>query len=446
MKKKRKIAIILDNINRDIDGVCLVAKNLTDKGHSVYIVPYNLMQFELYLNNYDFILFNFLRKYNINLIKEITSSGIPVGISDTEGGVFSDISIMFANWPDQVNSIKNLNYFFWGREIHDYAINNNLINKEKAFITGCPRFDVYADYGKKYKTKIKYLIENYILFNTNFPLISPRFNTNEKEINQLTESGNHNHKLLKLIDIQKEERDAIIDLIKYLIKNTNKNIVIRPHPFEDCKYYEDTFKNMEKVIINKNGTVKNIIENSLIVIQRGCSTGFEARLLGKKSLSPDWEPFKNITLVDEGNIFIKSKEEILNFIEEKTVSENKLDSKTLSHVDKYFYKLDGNSSLRVAQRIDEAIDREKQSKIIKIYKLKIIIKKFINQILGFSNISYLGIYKLESKKWMNSDKYFNMNTIINKFNELGMDIQVIENEKPNFGFKNYTIKIEKQSK
>ncbi len=176
MKIKKSIAIILDNINRDIDGVCLIAKNLTDQGHLVHIVPYNLMQFELYLINIDFVLFNFLRKYNINLIQEITSSGIPVGISDTEGGVFTDISIMFENWPDQVKSIKNLNYFFWGKEIQDYAINNKLLNKEDSFITGCPRFDVYANYGKKYPTKMKYPLENYILVNTNFPLESQNYN------------------------------------------------------------------------------------------------------------------------------------------------------------------------------------------------------------------------------------------------------------------------------
>ena len=417
----KNIALVLDNKSRDIDGVALISKYLMDFGYTVSIVPFNLMQFELYLNKFDFILFNFIRNYNINLILDIASSNIPVGICDTEGGVFSNIKIFYDQLPANIIKIDNLHYFFWGPVLANYAKENNILRSDQIYITGCPRYDVYSDFGRKYG-KVSLTEKGYILINTNFPLANPKFNTPQLEIEQAKVSLNQFNRIKSLRQDQIQERNAFVELVDFLLKNTEIDIVIRPHPFESSEFYELKYIFNNRIKINKKGTVKSIIQNSIAVIQRGCSTGLETRLLGKKSLSPNWPPFKNTTMVDEGNLFFNSKEEMLRYLI-KDVHKNyelNLGIETQKQIENFFYKNDGKSSLRVAELIDKIV-KKNQSKKYSKFIIKSYIKRIIFNAGIFDKFLFLKLYNNEIKKWHRSEKYFNINDIQRCLNYLGFN-------------------------
>jgi surface carbohydrate biosynthesis protein len=439
----KKIALILDNKNRDLDGICLMAKSLTDHGHEVTIIPYNLMQFELYLDHYDFVLFNFIRKYNLPLIQEITSANIPVGISDTEGGVFSNINNFFETWPENVDKIKNLHYFFWGNDLFHKALNNSYLKPKQAYVTGCPRFDVYADFGERYPSEKKYGNE-YILFNTNYPLAGPKFNTVQKELDQSKHLPSLYNRICIVREIQIKEREAIVDLIKYINLNIKIKIIIRPHPFEDAEYYAEAFADNKLIEVISEGSVKDVIKNSLLVVQRGCSTGFEARLLGKKSISPNWLPFKNMTLVDEGNIFFDKKEKLLKYISNFKHNENKsIDASTERQINSYFYKIDGYSSSRVAANINSILKKQAKHYLLSKLNIKVLIKSILFLFFGFTKISFLKIYSSEIDLWKNSDKYFTVQDLKTKCEKLGIALEISDsnNKIINTNFSRCSIKI-----
>ena len=422
----KKIALILDNKNRDLDGICLIAKCLTDAGYKIAVIPYNLMQFELYLQDFDFVLFNFIRNYNHSLVREITSANIPAGVSDTEGGVFVDIKSFFDTWPENVDKIKNFYYFFWGKELCEFALKNALLEPVQAYVTGCPRFDVYAKFGEKYASEI---LEDggYVLFNTNYPLASPKFNSVQKELTQSKISPSQYDRFCSYREIQLKERDAVVNLINYITQKVDIKIIVRPHPFEDGQFYEEAFAANRFVKVNSEGTVKDIIQNASLVVQRGCSTGFETRLLGKKSLSPNWMPFQHSTLVDEGNIFFENKDALLSYIINHTDDQHKsIDENTKQHIDKYFYKIDGNSSYRVASHIANIIRGSERQFFLKKFKIKSLIKRILYYFVGFSEVSFLRSYYREIDLWKKSGKYFNAQDIKEKCDHLGIALDINE--------------------
>ena len=72
-------------------------------------------------------------------------------------------------------------YFVWGKVQYNAIVNSKLIPSENIYITGTPRYDFCCEpWIKVYEHPNKN--QNYILVNTNFPLIFPKFQTFEKEI------------------------------------------------------------------------------------------------------------------------------------------------------------------------------------------------------------------------------------------------------------------------
>ncbi len=414
------VAIILDNKSRDLDGICFLINSLRNMGFKVFIVPQNLMQFELRLIKFDFIVFNFFRAYNANFIYEILNSGIHVGVSDTEGGIFSDLNNFFNTWPKNSMASKypNFHYFFWGPRLMDLAIKKNLVNKKTSYLVGSPRFDIYKNYGKEY---IKYTKKenSFILINTNYPFFNPKFNSGLKELERSISLYQNNIFYENLFETQKQEFNETIGLAKYLSKFSGFKVRIRPHPFENHVIYENIFANYDNVDIECKGSAFKSIKNSILVIQRGCSTGLESRLLGKLSISPDWPPYKHKTLVDQGNVFIKTKKELLDLLKQKKKSNYTkiypINSETKKNIRDFLYKIDGKASERISRIINNKTKFEKKS-ILSIFFIK---NFFVGFVFGLF-FNKQRIYLSERVKWKNSDKYFTCDDINENLSCLGL--------------------------
>ena len=414
------VAIILDNKSRDLDGICFLINSLRNRHFKVFIVPQNLMQFELRLLNFDFIVFNFYRAYNANFIHEILNSGIHVGVSDTEGGIFSDLNIFFNTWPSNSIALKhpNFHYFFWGPKLMNLAIKKNITNPKTSYLVGSPRFDIYKNYGKKYLKNIK-SEDNFILINTNYPFFNPKFNSGTKELRRSISLYHKKFFYKNLFETQKKEFNETILLAKYLAKFSDFKIKIRPHPFENYTIYKRIFSNHNNVDIECKGSAFQSIKKSILVIQRGCSTGLETRLLGKLSVSPDWAPYKHKTLVDQGNLFIKTKKELLILLKQKGKFNNAkifpINSETKKHIRDFLYKIDGKASERISKVIYNKVQHSKKS-ILSIFFIKSLFVKFIFSFLFRKQ----KIYLLEKKKWKNSDKYFSSSDLHENMFFLGL--------------------------
>ena len=81
----------MDNPNRDLPGLVLVANKLVKNGCQCYLVPSNLRDSEVFRLNPDFVLVNHIRSINDDFVSHLFQLNIKVGVLDTEGGVFAPI-------------------------------------------------------------------------------------------------------------------------------------------------------------------------------------------------------------------------------------------------------------------------------------------------------------------------------------------------------------------
>jgi hypothetical protein len=318
-------------------------------------------------------------------------------------------------------------YFVWGQVQYDAIVNSKLIPSDNVYITGTPRYDFCCDpWIKVYEHPNNH--QNYILVNTNFPLIFPKFQTFEQEIetfNNLT-----NFTMSEIIKISNEFHSNwsnIIESIFEISKNFNIDIIIRPHPFENELLYEKIFFGYNNVKIIKEGSVIPWLYYSNLLIHRDCSTAIEASFMNIKAISIEFPilyekhrqeiPRK----VSEKATDIK---ELINIIQNTIIKKRNFENKDLNnHIASNWYRaIDGNSSAIISNIILQNLVNNKTNFffvfniIFKSYKSKIkfFLKKFnlIDSRINKKTIHLSDVYKIVNKlnslseKNIDCSKYF----------------------------------------
>ena len=129
----KRVGIIIDNPLRDLEGLVLLAARLAMKDVEVYLIGMYEQDFDVIANNIDLVIFNYLRKNNMERFKRFKKKGIRVGVLDTEGAGEKD-DIAYANVISQTGLSKYLDFFCtWGSGQYEALLNRRLISKERLF-------------------------------------------------------------------------------------------------------------------------------------------------------------------------------------------------------------------------------------------------------------------------------------------------------------------------
>lgn len=236
----------------------------------------------------------------MNTLKKM---GFLITAQDEESGIlFDDFNHFVKRRFSNGKSFDFIDYFFcWG--IREPNILKKIFKKKTKFVNvGSPRIDLL---NKKYylnKNKSNFLqrydLKKYILLSSNisFPIGLRRipeayFFFMESDDDNLhfewKEDFFFNSNIQQLILLK-----HYIRLIRYLLKNQNKySVVIRPHPTERIEDWKNMIgidsKNLK--IIKKN-SLSEFIFFSEVLIQNGCTSSIESKILGKKTIT--FEPIK----------------------------------------------------------------------------------------------------------------------------------------------------------
>jgi hypothetical protein len=115
---------------------------------------------------------------------------------------------------------------------------------------------------------------------------------------------------------------AFISLIRFLSKNLDDyDIVLRPHPGTLKGDWEKIIGKDTNVKIISDGNISDFIINSELLIQKNCSSAFEATILGKKVITF----FPNLLIKDNEKLYdflnnlgviASSKEKVLELIKD----------------------------------------------------------------------------------------------------------------------------------
>ncbi len=291
------VALIVDNPYRDLPGLVLLAWRLAQSGIASYLVPMNMQVFEISALQPDFVLLNYLRANNQHFVQELHAIGVPVGVLDTEGGVFVSFDTYEKTLaPNSTVREKITCYCSWGTKLAHHLVQQGWYRDDQVTITGSPRFDFYHSRWRQAALATSPYADHYtqplILVNGNFPLVNPQFTTPEEEAHQLVEQFGFDAQYVQEWQAtQRQTLQELVDLTNRLAAQfPTVTFIYRPHPFEKLETYNELLIQRDNLYIVKAGTVDGWILRSSAVIQRSCSTAIEASLADVPALSPVWIP------------------------------------------------------------------------------------------------------------------------------------------------------------
>jgi surface carbohydrate biosynthesis protein len=202
----------------------------------------------------------------------------------------------------EARSIDTLDYFFaWGdRQANDVM---SIVERgpAKVVISGNPRFDLLRPQWRGiFGNAAAAIRERYgptILVNTKFALVNNIVRDITDYTDHLKAAGKINSAELESLwrryaRVQERVFPRFLDLLPILSREfPDHTIVVRPHPSENDEPWVRAAKSLSNVEAIYGGNVHEWIMAADAVIQNNCTTGIEAFLLDKPSIS--YRPFKD---------------------------------------------------------------------------------------------------------------------------------------------------------
>lgn len=356
------IGLVVDHPKRDLQGLVRVSFELLELGHQVCLIPMYTQAVDIPHADIDVLVVNYARPVNRSLIEDYVNQGIAVLVLDTEGGVFSENA---KNAPEYLAKFLAMTgydklltgYLCWGPEMSEALKRSTQIPVKNIRTTGCPRFDITH---RDFRHELQYRHNNFVLINTNFPLVNPLFSTGPvKERKSLLDNGFDAPFVDRMIVDQTKMLKSMCEIAEKLAKKfPTRQFVLRPHPFEDPIYYEQRLKKLPNLVVDSSGEVFDVLSRCLALLHVNCSTAVEALMFEKLPVSME---FLNtgtmqdyVHLPREVSFAVNSFSELFNAVEELETRKKEFhfQEKFETHAAKFFFKNDGLSSKRVAKAID----------------------------------------------------------------------------------------------
>lgn len=315
----KKVAIIVDNPRRDLEGLVLLSKKLAERGLKTFLVPMYTQPYEVPAISPDMVILNYARKSNFELIRSYKKAGMLIGILDTEGGVW-DSDKQFIDSIDTRTFPYIDFYCLWGEAQCEAFKKYTDFPRSKLFVTGCPRFDFYKDPLLKAMEYDYSSLKPFILIASSFALANPKFVSPGKEIENMVQCGYSRGVAETRMNDEIRCRKLLKDLVKIIAKKfSNLNFIIRAHPFEADTDYKVEFNNLKNIHVINNGVIGPWIRDAKIIIHFNSSIAIDARLMNKIPYSLDWISADSIRLMSgvsyNASAKLKSELELEQLIE-----------------------------------------------------------------------------------------------------------------------------------
>ena len=360
---KYSITILVDNNDRDLLGLCLLAAELMCNNCEVALLE-TTNQHEFFFNPTDLIVVNYVRKNNVSFLKHVIHRGTKVLVLETEGGV---IQAGYEWYAAKVEYALPLCHCFclWGKG-PEKALRTKLLGSyDFVKTTGHPSTDLFCKPWKEIYGSTSTSLQKCILIATGGTVAFPRYATSEIERKTIHKiNGLSHHQIDEIIKTQikcRKDQYELIDHIKKYIPDTR--IILRPHPFEDYSEFENAFCTDPDVIISKDKSIVEDLRESFVHIHYASSTAIEARIYGIESIEMSWlkNPSTQQSVCSRISVETDNVENITEIIKQimkkKWVIDRKLADEVHSIIEECFLAADGLSSHRIANECMKLLER-----------------------------------------------------------------------------------------
>ncbi len=343
VKKERKYFFIPVEIKkRELPAKLFLAKHAVEEGFCVIIGNATYVQTLALHSVKGIYLGTSLLKSHGVLFDRLHKKGNKIIVCDEEGLVYYNKE-NFVKHHANIEIMKKVDSICaWGKHHKELLLHNNSL--DNIVVTGNVRFDMY-------KEKYKYLFEEkrmeyrekygkYILINTNLAAYN-------------SYKGFHNFEeyLIDLINVsevdardkafyydkfnhQKNIYTQIVQLVNEILeKMPDINIIIRPHPGENLEFW-NVFSDKRVTVIREGEVIPWILASEL-VIQQNCTTGIEASVLEKPTISfiPEYDERFDNGLPNQIACKCFTKNEVIEKIQ-TVLQSNMLNNKLIKGKDK----------------------------------------------------------------------------------------------------------------
>ena len=356
-----RICLIVDNPLRDLDGLVLLAWHLARRGAEVYLVPMYAQGFDVPPIAPDLVVTNYVRPNNRDLLLQYRRRGILVGVLDTEGAAGKNAD-QFAGMVARMDCASFINvYCVWGTEQYDAFRRAEIVPSDRLRLTGCPRFDFCAMPWRAALPKPTH--SSFILLNTNFPTVNPRFSRgSEDETKSMVAAGFTEVFARTFIADARRAYEGILNTTEQLARDfPDAKFVLRPHPFEDATAYLRL--RGPNLSVHQEGSALEWIALCRLLIHQNCSTALEAIMMGVEPLSLDWLNTPALKLDGPTSVSqrICSYDALRRSVErslsgEDWVVDESQQSARRDLIAATYFSNDGQSAVRVAEALLETID------------------------------------------------------------------------------------------
>ena len=213
----------------------------------------------------------------------------------------------------------------------------------------------------------------------------------------------------KLYKFQETNLLEFLKMIKNLSKSfPEKNIVVRPHPFERMEPYEQNLKYLKNVFVIKEGSAREFIVGAEAVIHYDCTTGIEAYIAGKKVIS--YCPFydENFAAKIAMNISVKidNSEDLIKYIKSNYKDENNdsvyIKAEKLNDLSNFMANVSTNATDQIISNIEAICDNFENLKFNPLKRLyylqKIKINNLISRIKGKLKYASINTQSIENNQ------------------------------------------------
>lgn len=361
------VALIVDNPKRDLDGLLLVALHLVRRGVRVFLAP-------MYEQGYDIprlrpavVVANYARPQNRALIAGYRALGCVTCVLDAEGGILSHAgrnaprtwaqAFRDDGWTELIDD-----YFFWGSAVRDAFAAYAGMARGRLHLTGCPRYDLCVS---PWDEALGRDVRSYVLINTNFPAINPRFTGSEEVERKLFLEGGWDFAYVeRLFREWKIVFPRYLEAVGELARRCpQRRILVRPHPFERADPYVEHFSGLSNVTVSGEGNVLSVIRRADCVIHLNCGTAVEANLMGRDPLSMEFlnSEFLRLhsPLPSEISIPARDVEDLCHLVEDAKARTRRvpLRAERLRRLEPWFHRPDGRAAERVAEVLEKLAHR-----------------------------------------------------------------------------------------
>jgi len=289
--------------------------------------------------------------------------------------------------------------FSWGDYDHSFMKKIYPTHKDKIVKTGSPRVDLWRkDLSRYYVSKKIQSYKNLILISSNFNSVVGKqamhsaieYERNAGYYNsdrggedfERLKYGLHAYNTLTLMHF-------IFAIRRMSKKYPKASIIVRPHPIESLDSWKALLGEIENVYVVREDGIGAWVKYSKVVIHNGCTTGLEAKAMGKhvlayKPISSEYEvttPNKVSTEIYKEDHLIQAVGDILigDSIEESEVKELETDN----FIKSMFCNLDGSLAAdKIVEEWEKVKNPNELSEKNNIVKLRMILLmlSFINMV------------------------------------------------------------------